>query len=603
MTITFTPKDKRFWNPRGAVRCGSGVQLFVQTREVAGLSVCLRKDGENNALFLPMTPCESGFSLRLDQKEPGLYFLSFLADGQRYGKDGNGNVLKDGIEWPVLFFDSAFETPDWLSGGVIYQIFPDRFAKEGKIRTEGVHNKRTLHQNVSERPLFIMDEPNYEATDFYGGNIAGIRSRLPYLASLGVTALYFNPMFEAASNHRYNTADYRRIDPMLGTNEEFAALCSEAHDLGMKVILDGVFSHTGADSRYFNRYGNYPDLGAYQSADSPYAGWYSFGDSREDYACWWGFKTLPNVNETDPTYLEFICGEDGVLRYWMRLGADGWRLDVADELPDRFLEEVRKAIKAEKEDAYLLGEVWEDAALKYSYGARRKFLQGLQVDSVMNYPFRGALIDACKGKNAHLLADGVNGLLDVYPAPAVKGLMNLLSTHDTWRILNVLGLERSVTREEEVHVTLTPLEETVADQRLRRVALLQFFLPGVPSIYYGDEIGMTGCGDPWNRKFFSWERIGCPLQEYFASLGRLRKDFREMFSGEFTITAHSEAHLEMRWEKDEKVLGLSANFSSSPLPIPEAADAACYLTLGGLETNEGAPVLEEDSILVWQLGF
>ena len=251
---------------------------------------------------------------------------------------------------------------------------------------------RTIREDWGGQPYWRPNERG-EVTnsDYFGGTLRGIEEKLPYLKSLHVTCLYLNPIFEAHSNHRYNTADYTKIDPVLGTEEDFQSLCAAAGRLGIRVMLDGVFSHTGSDSVYFNRQGRYPQPGAYQSQQSPYFSWYHFISWPEKYHSWWGFETLPEVEETDNNYNKYINGRQGVVRKWLKKGASGWRLDVADELPDSFLDQLTEAAKEEKPDAVVLGEVWEDATTKESYGSRRRYLLGRQLDSVMNYPFRNAV--------------------------------------------------------------------------------------------------------------------------------------------------------------------------------------------------------------------
>lgn len=271
----------------------------------------------------------------------------------------------------------------------MYQIFPDRFCRSGE-KHENVPTDRIIHENWEDTPFFRPDERGIiRNNDYFAGDFKGIESKLPYLQSLGVTCIYLNPVFESHENHRYSTACYEHIDPMLGTDEDFEHLCKQAKTYGIDIILDGVFSHTGADSIYFNKFGRYGDHeGAYRDPDSKYKNWYFFSRYPFDYESWWGITTLPNVNENNPDYTEYICGENGILQRWIDKGARGWRLDVADELPDEFLDNLNKAVKAKGNDKVIYGEVWEDASNKESYGVRRRYLIGGQLDSVMNYPSR-----------------------------------------------------------------------------------------------------------------------------------------------------------------------------------------------------------------------
>ena len=361
----------------------------------------------------------------------------------------------------------------------------------------------------------------------------GIRSKLDYLEKLGVTCIYLNPIFESHENHRYNTANYRNVDPLLGTNEDFRLLCEDAEKHGISIILDGVFSHTGADSIYFNKFGRYDTVGAWQSTDSPYYSWYTFfGDHQ--YEAWWGIDTLPNVVETNPDYLNYICGDGGVLDYWISLGAAGYRLDVADELPDGFLDALRKCVKKNGEEKIVIGEVWEDASNKESYGVKRRYLLGDQLDSVMNYPFREAIINYIKGMDANTFKDWIMGILENYPKQTVDVLMNFVSTHDIERAINRFGGQNCDDKSKDwmAENWLSDAEYKRGKQLLKAAMVLQFFLPGVPSIYYGDEVGLQGWKDPFNRRCFPWGNEDEDLLEYTRELGILRKSSSVFVDGE-----------------------------------------------------------------------
>ncbi|MBQ9721332.1 MAG: glycoside hydrolase family 13 protein, partial [Oscillospiraceae bacterium] len=277
---------------------------------------------------------------------------------------------------------------------------------------------------------------------------------LPYLKELGVGVIYLNPIVEARSNHRYDASDYLSVDPILGTNADLTHLCETAEAMGMRIILDGVFSHTGADSRYFNRDGSYPGNGACQGKDSPYYPWYDFRHYPNEYRCWWGFKDLPEVDERNPKWQNFvITGQDSVVKTWLRRGAAGWRLDVADELPDEVLAMIRESAKAEKPDALILGEVWEDAVIKESYGGRRNYALGYSLDSVMNYPLRKHILRFAHGwLDAYTLRDFLIDQQMNYPKPLYYSLMNLLGSHDVERLRSALASDRVIkdySREEQ----------------------------------------------------------------------------------------------------------------------------------------------------------
>ena len=467
-------------------------------------------------------------------EQSGLYFYRFEIDtwrgtlgitsrfGGESGIDEYGTP--EGECWQLTVFESQYQTPDWLSGGIMYQIFPDRFYRSGTTKYN-VPQDRYLHQRWGSQPEW---RPNHQGeitnSDYFGGDLEGIIQKLDYLQSLGITCIYLNPIFEAHSNHRYDTADYTKVDPLLGTKEDFKRLCKEANKRGIHIMLDGVFNHTGSDSIYFNRKGRYQTLGAYQSQESPYYDWYQFYQWPEQYACWWNFETLPNVNETIETYNAYINGTDGVIQTWLKAGADGWRLDVADELPDLFLDDITKAAKQVKPTSMILGEVWEDASNKMAYGQRRRYLLGKQLDSVMNYPFREAIIGFLTGKNPAEMMELIMTVLEHYPPSAIHLLMNHIGTHDTERILTVLGGEplNGRDREWQSRTKLSQEQRSRGLSLLKLASLMQYTLPGIPCIYYGDEAGMEGYRDPFNRGCFPWGHEDAELVNWYRSLGKIR---------------------------------------------------------------------------------
>ena len=454
------------------------------------------------------------------------YYFSYTQGGIRhYIKKVNVHeaAIDHGDLFQLTVYSNTYETPDFLKGGV----------KSGKVH-ENIPEGRVLRDDWGGTPYYKPDQNGHVwNNDYFGGDFAGIQSKLPYLHDLGVTCIYLNPIFESHENHRYNTANYMKADPLLGTNDEFAELCAEAKKLGISVILDGVFSHTGADSVYFNKFGRYPELGAYQSKDSKYYEWYSFIDYPEVYEAWWGIDTLPNVWENNESYTEFICGEDGVLNYWLSKGAAGYRLDVADELPDEFLNNLRKCVKNYDKEKIIIGEVWEDASNKESYGVKRRYLLGDQLDSVMNYPFREAIINFVKGGSCHDFINSVMTILENYPQPTVDVLMNFVSTHDIERAINRLGGENCDDKSKDwmAERYLTPEQYAHGKNLLKAAMALQFFLPGVPSIYYGDEAGLQGYKDPFNRRCYPWGHEDKELIAYVSELSRVRKSIPNMKNG------------------------------------------------------------------------
>jgi glycosidase len=464
----------------------------------------------------------------------GFYDNPGIADGECGFSHENPRPWQLTVTMP-----DPLKVPDWFGRGVTYHIFPDRFRK-GKAKTpalEEMPGGRVLHDNWHDCPVFRPDEKGeVRNRDFFGGNIAGVMEKLPYIHKLGVKTIYFSPVFEAASNHRYDTASYTRVDPLFGTDEEFAALCREAAALGMRVILDGVFNHTGYDSEYFNGKGFYKTAGAFQSKDSPYYKWYNFSSWPDEYESWWGIYTLPQVNESHPEYIDFIVkNKNSVVRRWLRAGASGWRLDVADELPGEFIEELTAAAREEKEDAVVIGEVWEDASNKIAYGVRRKYLLGRELDSVMNYPLRDNLIGFVLGGCAAHFKTAMETLREHYPRDIYHNLMNALGTHDTPRILTVLGAtpeEWAQSKELRAETFLPPERRALAARRLKLAAAILYTFPGSPTVYYGDEAGLEGFEDPFNRRGYPWGREDMTLLKWFALLGIARNSSEALQSGD-----------------------------------------------------------------------
>lgn len=464
------------------------------------------------------------------------YYFSYTQGGLRHyikKTDCHYGTVDSGDLFQLTVYNIDYYTPDFLKGGIMYQIFPDRFCRSGKHH-DNVPSDRVIRDDWNGTPYYKPDQNGHVwNNDYFGGDFEGIKSKLGYLSDLGVTCIYLNPIFESHENHRYNTADYMKADPLLGTNEEFAELCAEAEKYEISIILDGVFSHTGADSVYFNKFGRYPELGAYQSKDSKYYEWYSFINYPDTYEAWWGIDTLPNVWENNEDYTEFICGDEGVLHYWLSQGAAGFRLDVADELPDQFLNNLRRSVKKFDKDKIIIGEVWEDATNKESYGVKRRYLLGDQLDSVMNYPFREAIINYVKGGTSREFIYSVMNILENYPKPTIDVLMNFVSTHDIERAINRLGGEYCDDKSKDwmAERWLTQEQYQHGKNLLKAAMALQFFLPGVPSIYYGDEAGLQGYKDPFNRRCYPWGNEDHELIEYVKELSRVRKSIPNLKDG------------------------------------------------------------------------
>ena len=557
MTLYHDTLDPYFRTPQGAMPCGGEICLRLQaSADQIPASVTLRLwDGQERRypmqmmgirkgkcsyeayLTVPETPTLLWYRFEASDGKGGTVILGASSDGTGCGSGVMGSM----DSFQITCYDPDYTTPDWMHEGIMYQIMVDRFY-HGKGTDALLHAKPdlpvVLHENWDEMPnLVISENSDNLANDFFGGNLEGIRQKLPYLHDLGVTVLYLNPIFEARSNHKYDTDNYMRIDPMFGSEEDFKALCSDAAKVGIRIILDGVFSHVGDDSVYFNRHGLHGEhTGAYRDPSSPYRKWFTFNHWPDDYDCWWGFKTLPNINEMDEDYRHHILnGKDSVIRHWLRCGASGWRLDVADELPMPFIQELRAVAKETKADSTVLGEVWEDASHKVSYGEMRSYVLGDTLDSVMNYPLRDALIGFLMGdRSAPSVVQELFCYQQNYPKPFLYSLMNLMGSHDRPRILNVLaGRDGSdLPRAERAQVCLGQEERMIAI--LREHLMLRFTLsvPGIPSVYYADEAGLEGCADPYSRRTYPWGHEDEQLREYYRQLLHMRRSHPILCTGE-----------------------------------------------------------------------
>ena len=584
METYFDPRDPRSKTPFGAAPCSTEVRFTLFDDAFCGCELLVYREFAGAEDVCPLPPAEGGFSGAYTAPGEGelCWYVFRLTrwDGtlSYLGKNGL-RPDRDGAErWQLTVYEDT-GTPDWFGRGVTYQIFPDRFRRTGTPDVSGMVGRRWLHESWDDQPVFRPDEDGQITNrDFFGGSLAGITEKLDYLQSLSVTTLYLNPIFEAASNHRYDTADYRAIDPLLGDEETFRTLCREAHKRGMRVMLDGVFNHTGSRSRYFNADGFYPELGAAQSQDSPYYDWYSFHPWPTDYDAWWGVKTLPAVNEQRPAYRQFIFkGEDSVVRHWLRCGADGWRLDVADELPGDFIAGIRRAMEDEKPDAYLLGEVWEDGSNKIAYSQRRRYLLGRETHGLMNYPFRTALLRWLGGGDAADFRDSMETLRAHYPPAAFYGAMNFLGTHDTPRILTLLGADHvPAAKEERAAYALSPAQLARGKARLRLAGMLLYGFPGSPTLFYGDEAGMQGFEDPLNRGAFPWGREDAALLDFFRTLGRLRTQRLSLQEGSLAYVYAQGGGLVIAREHEGEttLIALNAGDETLTLTLPWGASIA-----------------------------
>lgn len=518
--------------PFGAVSKGQEIEFMVRVESAMNpeITFVVSKEGQGEQ-YLKMSSSGDGiFSTRYASTELGLCFYFFILsyDDQgirrtvylsapHHGTGGEALVRENKWElapYQITVHNYQKSAPGWYKNAVFYQIFVDRFyngEENGKVLSPKKNS--FLYSTWEDSPMYIKDhQGNILRWDFFGGNLKGVIEKLDYLQSLGIGGIYLNPIFKARSNHKYDTGDYLEIDEMFGDEETFRTLIEESKKRNIRIVLDGVFNHVGADSRYFNAFGTYDSVGAAQSMDSPYYPWFNFFQYPHEYESWWGVKDLPNVNEHHPGYRNFIVGPNGVIEKWTRMGIGGWRLDVADEMPDEFISDIRATMEAAAEEQILIGEVWEDASNKIAYGKRRRYLLGDELHGTMNYPFKDGVIAYLNGHmRAKDLYTRFMSLKENYPSEALYAALNNLGTHDTRRILTELK-----------------------DLRKLKVAVgMLLTFPGVPCIYYGDEAGMEGEADPYNRGPYPWGRESEQIKEIYKSMIELRNTNEALISGEF----------------------------------------------------------------------
>lgn len=573
--LTYNSKETAFKAPYGAVPCGTRVRFTLRPLRAEGFSrgVLLARlearDNETLELSLPWEGSDLGrdcFCGSLDTGDyVGLIWYSFRLEGL----DGRCRTSES---YQLTVYDGREEVPRWFGRGLTYQLFPDRFFRSHIPDPQGMVGERQVHAAWEAEPEYRPDHKGeIRNRDFFGGDFLGMVEKLPYLRGLGVETIYLNPIFEGPENHRYGTADYERVDPMLGTNEDFSTLCAQAKKLGIRVVLDGVFNHTGFISRYFNGDGFYSQPGAAQSQDSPYYPWFHFSHWPDQYDAWWGIYSLPAVNESHPDYLDYmLSGENSIVRRWLRAGASGWRLDVADELPDSFVHELHRAVRAENPDAVVIGEVWEDGTTKVAYDVRRRHLLGGHLDGLMNYPFRNALLAYLLGGDAcHFMAE-MEAIRENYPPFAFHSAMNFLGTHDTPRILTLLGVGRECkdqTRDWRAAYRMTPEEFAQGLARLKVGATLLYAFPGSPTLYYADEAGMEGFEDPFNRRPYPWGRENGSLLRHYRTLGKARKSWKALREGDIQYVAAQGPILAFTRSVQGQTVLAAGNLSQEPYTL------------------------------------
>lgn len=537
--ILFSPYLKQYKTPLGALFVYEDVNLKIRiTKKYRIYNLVIVVSNDEKELF--RKPLEFKYDDEIEYAEYNLYSVCFSFNkpyiywyhfefDDYYGHHfiGRNNAMDAVLtDYNVSNFQLNVMLPNksdlsWYQGKIMYQIFPDRFSKGGNnpIKQSGYH-----HLSWDENVLYKPYDGLY-SNDFFGGDLRGIINKLPYLKQLNVAIVYLNPIFLSPSNHRYNTSDYFKIDPMLGSEEDLKELIVKGKELGIYFIIDGVFNHTGDDSIYFNRYNHFDSLGAYQSKQSPYYDWYRFDKYPDQYHSWWGIKDLPSVNQ-ESGFVEYITGENGVLNKWLRFGIKGVRLDVVDELKTDFVQKINNRVKSIDKDAIIIGEVWEDASNKIAYGVRRSYFNGLELDSVMNYPVKDAIINFINYNNLNDLVYTIRSQINNYPKKVLDSLMNILSTHDTARAISSFSKVNyhTMSKEELSKFKLTLAEYYNARSRLMMAFSILYTLPGVPCLFYGDECGVEGYKDPFCRQTMPWGKMDLELQKYLIKLGTIRND-------------------------------------------------------------------------------
>ncbi len=545
---------------RGSFPCGTNIEFTVEVPRVLGASaVVLRiaEDGKSDIdmplSFVSTADGVDSYTLMLDtaalcpQKENGLFYYEFLfLRGMNTLFTDTCNYVDFSLKehsagrFLLLIYTSDYKTPEWFKGRTMYHIFVDRFCRgEGEI---GQRDDIIMNEDWENGiPQFAKKQGDPLPNNmFFGGNLWGVAEKLDYLKSLGVGVIYLSPIFTAYSNHKYDTGDYLSVDPMFGGDAAFENLIKKAKEKDIYIILDGVFNHTGDDSLYFDRYGRYGNVGAYSNPASPYRNWFRFKEYPNKYESWWGIDIMPRLNHTVESCRKFFTGKDGVAHKYIKMGIGGWRLDVADELSDEFLDEWRETVKKSSNgEGIIIGEVWENAAEKIAYSSRRRYFRGKQLDSVMNYPVRNGILSFLVDKDAAFLADVLKSIYASYPKCACDSLMNLLGTHDTERILTLLGEGHNdlscVSNTELSTRVLSEADRKRAVSMLMLASAIQYTVYGVPSLFYGDEAGIEGYHDPFCRKTYPWGRECDELVEHYRKLGRIREEHGVFADGDFTV--------------------------------------------------------------------
>jgi cyclomaltodextrinase len=543
----------KFRKPFGAVEVGQKVKLSINVdKEIIVAIELIQFDGTRLNIGMQKEYLNNGefrYSVEIDTSDALgiLEYYFILIDGYDRLYYGNNDEHLGGVGQiytynPVPYQITVYEKsyiPSWYKEGVIYQILIDRFYNGNEDNTINSPKENSfIYGRWHDSPMYIRDNfGKIVRWDFYGGNLKGIIKKLDYIKSLGANIIKLSPIFKSPSCHKYDTANYEVVDEMFGTNDDFRELCEVAKSKGIRIILDIVLSYTSSDSKYFNRLGNYSEVGAYNSPNSKFHDWYKFIKYPYRYESWWGIDERPNINSMQKGYIDYIIkNNDSIISKWIRLGASGWNLNVIDELPDEFIELVRRRIQEIDENTVLLGDIWEDASNKVSYSKRRKYLQGKEVHSATNYPLRESLINFIKGYiKSSRFKQRIMSLYENYPRESFYGNINVIGTNDTERILTVL-------------------DENI--ELLKLLVVIQFTLPGVPLICYGDETGLKGGREPDNRKSYPWGKEKIELIDFYHKITNIRNNENGLKKGDLFI-----------FETDSDVFAFERNYENEKIVV------------------------------------
>jgi glycosidase len=635
-------RDPAYRSPQGASPAGAPIRLRFRTfhADATGVTLHVTDDVTHRSSDTPMTlaavgvPCAEQpqdalgtcdwWEATITPAVPTtLHYRFIVADGAArdyYADDalldgGRGAVTRIGVDtgWVVTVYVPGTQAVPWLDGAVVYQIFPDRFRNGDPANDVNTNAARyAWPPDESDRPVRrpwgARPNPATASNEWFGGDLAGITRNLDYLEKLGVSVLYLNPIFSAASNHAYDTRDYRLIDPRFGDAASWAALVSAAEARGMHIVLDGVFNHVSSDSPYFDRYGHFATLGACESTASPYRSWFTFtplvggpcagpdGPHTMDYARWSNVASLPVLNKRDAGVRALLYeGPNAIARTWLRAGAAGWRLDAMTDpsFGSDFWPAFRTAVKGTNPDAVIVAEAWQrDQVLPE--------IRGDTADTTMNYRFQNAVTgylgtigqegfpDAgATAQPPSLFAGKILGMYEDMPAFAARTAWNLLDSHDTERILWSLAPGDATSKE-------APANLAVAKARLRLATLLQFTLPGAPTIYYGDELGLTGADDPDDRRTFPVLGVGgalpasadASLHAWYQTVAALRADLPVLRDGALQFLVTNDRDRTLAYSRYDDGTGLAIVALN---PDPDKAARIRIPLADALGTGTGVP--------------